>query len=229
MVAKRETTTSSHATKQLAAMTPKGRATRRRLLEAAQHLLRERGSVEIADVASMAEVAQSVIYRYFGNKAGLIEAVVNDFYDVYDESVFLAPLAPGASWPERELLRIEQEIAFLYDHPLGPVVVAGLLHEAAATRIDAERQRRHAEMAARNIRHAQKNGELPRSINPDLVGAAIIGALRSVMAAALSSDDPPSAAEVTATVACLSQALITPPAIPVRAGAGTGPDVAGRG
>lgn len=198
-------TTSSNATNRL---TPKGQATRRRLLEAAQHLLRERGSAEIADVAGMAGVSQSVIYRYFGNKAGLIAAVVNDFYDLYDESVFLAPLAPGASWPERELLRIEQEITFLYDHPLGPVVVAGLLHEAAATRIDAERQRRHAEMAARNIRRGQRSGELSRSINPDLVGAAVIGALRAVMAAALSSDDPPSVAEVTATVTRLSQALM---------------------
>jgi AcrR family transcriptional regulator len=216
MTAKRETTTPSHATRRLAAATPKGRATRRRLLEATQHLLRERGSIEIADVASIAGVAQSVIYRYFGNKAGLIEAVVNDFYDLYDELVFLAPLAPGASWPERELLRIEQEVTFLYDHPLGPVVVAGLLHEAAATRIDAERQRRHAEMAARNIRHGQKSGELSRSINPDLVGAAIIGALRSVMAAALSSADPPSIAEVAETVARLSQALIAPPSTSAR-------------
>ncbi len=189
-------------------LTAKGRATRARLLSAARDALRERGSVEIAEVAEAAAVAQSVIHRYFGNKAGLVEAVVNDFYDSYDETVFLAALAPEAGWFEREELRIGLEVSFLYDHPLGPRVAAGLLHEAAATRIDAQRQREHAAMAARNIRRGQHRGELPEEVNADLAGAAIIGALRSVLAMALSLDEPPSRDEVAATVTGLARALL---------------------
>lgn len=189
-------------------LTAKGRATRARLLKAAQEQLRVRGSVEIADVAAAAAVSPSVIYRYFGNKFDLIHAVVTDFYDEYDESVFLAELEPGSSWLEREILRIEREIDFLYQHPLGPRVAAGLLHEPAATHVDAERQRKHAEMAARNIRRGQKGGELATTIDADLVGAAIIGALRAVLAAALSLDRPPSPAEVLAPIIQLSKALL---------------------
>jgi len=191
-------------------LTAKGRATRARLLEAAQEQLRVRGSVEIADVATAAAVSPSVIYRYFGNKFDLIHAVVTGFYDEYDESVFLADLEPGSSWLEREVLRIEREIDFLYQHPLGPRVAAGLLHEPAATHVDAERQRKHAGMAARNIRRGQKQGELATTIDADLVGAAIIGALRAVLAAALSLDQPPPPAKVLATITQLSKALLPP-------------------
>lgn len=189
-------------------LTAKGRATRARLLKAAQEQLRVRGSVEIADVAAAAAVSPSVIYRYFGNKFDLIHAVVTDFYDEYDESVFLAELGADRPWLEREVLRIEREIDFLYQHPLGPRVAAGLLHEAAATHVDAERQRKHAEMAARNIRRGQKRGELATTIDADLVGAAIIGALRAVLAAALSLDQPPAPAEVLAPITQLSKALL---------------------
>ncbi|MEV4126217.1 TetR/AcrR family transcriptional regulator [Nocardia sp. NPDC049707] len=195
-------------------ITAKGRATRKRLIAAAQDELRRHGTLEIADVAAAAGVAQSVIHRYFGNKAGLVETVVAEFYDDYDNAVFLAPLAPEATWMVRETLRIELEVAFLYEHPLGRQVAAGLLQEAAATRVDAERQRRHAAMAARNIRHGQHAGELPADINPDLAGAAIIGALRAVLAAALSLDEPPSRSEVVNTVTRLSQALLHPPGHP---------------
>ncbi|WP_326565132.1 TetR/AcrR family transcriptional regulator [Amycolatopsis rhabdoformis] len=195
---------------QAAGLTAKGRATRLRLLEAAQEQLRVRGSVEIADVAAAADVSPSVIYRYFGNKFELIHAVVTDFYDEYDRSVFLAELQPDSPWLERETLRIEREIDFLYHHPLGPRVAAGLLHEPAATHVDAERQRKHAEMAARNIRRGQKSGELAATIDAELVGASIIGALRAVLAAALSHEKPPPPAKVLAPIAQLSKALLPP-------------------
>lgn len=195
-------------------VTPKGRATRGRLIAAAQQELLDNGCLEIADVADAAGVAQSVIHRYFGNKAGLVETVVAEFYDDYDDTVFLAPLAEQSSWREREKLRIELEVDFLYTHPLGRRVAVGLLHDAAATRVDAERQRQHALMAARNIRSGQQSGELPSDVNADLAGAAIIGALRSVIAIALSLDPPAPRHEVVSTVTRLSEALLTSPSAP---------------
>lgn len=190
--------------------TAKGRATRSRLLEAAQAELREHGLVEIADVAKTAGVAQSVIHRYFGNKAGLVEAAVSAFYDDYDRMVFLLDLAPEASWWDRESLRIQQEVAFLYDHPLGNRVASGLLHEAAATRVDAERTRQHAIMAAKNIRRGQAAGELSADVNADLAGAAIIGALRMALAVALSLPEPPMRREVAEIVISMARPLLQP-------------------
>jgi AcrR family transcriptional regulator len=172
-------------------LTRKGEATRRRLLDAAAAELTARGSVEVARVAHRARVAQSVLYRYFAGKDSLISAVVHDFYDQYDTEVFQAPIEPDASWAERETERLRREIAFLYAHPLGRIVAAGLLHEAAATRADAERQRRQAKAAARNIRHGQRTGELDPNIDPGLAGAATIGALRALLADALSRKPPP--------------------------------------
>jgi AcrR family transcriptional regulator len=172
-------------------LTAKGRATRARLLDAARVSLADRGTIEVATVAAQAGVAQSVLYRYFDGKDGLVEAVVNDFYDQYDAEVFHAQLRPDATWRERETLRLRNEIRFLYRHPLGRAIAAGLLHEAAATRADASRLRRQAQAAARNIRRGQRAGELPRAVDPGLAGAATIGALRAMLADALSRTPPP--------------------------------------
>jgi AcrR family transcriptional regulator len=173
------------------ALTRKGKATRERLLAAAASELAASGTVEIARVAERAGVVQSVLYRYFTGKDGLIGAVVHDFYDQYDSEVFNAPIEPEATWTERETERLRREIEFLYAHPLGGVVAAGLMHEGAATRADAARQRQQAEAAARNIRHGQRTGELDSSIDAGLAGAATIGALRAMLADALSRDPPP--------------------------------------
>jgi AcrR family transcriptional regulator len=191
-----------------ARLTPKGEATRRRLLDAAATELAARGSVEVARVARRACVAQSVLYRYFAGKDGLVSAVVHDFYDQYDREVFRAPIKPAASWVERETERLRREIAFLYAHPLGRVVAAGLLHEAAATRADAERQRQHAKAAARNIRHGQRTGELDADIDPGLAGAATIGALRALLADALSRRPPPTQERVFDAARLVGTALL---------------------
>lgn len=188
--------------------TRKGQATRARLLKAAQTELQAHGSLEISNVAAAAGLSQSVLYRYFGNKSGLVEAVVNEFYDEYDREIFLAPLSPDMPWLQRETLRIEKEVDFLYDHPLGQRIASGTIHDAAASMVDSQRARAHTAMAAKNIRRGQQSGELPGSVNPELVGAAIIGALRSVLTFALSAAEPPSRKEVVATIVSLSTALL---------------------
>jgi AcrR family transcriptional regulator len=191
-----------------AVLTAKGAATRARLLAAAGDELAAKGRLEIAAVAGRAGVAQSVLYRYFGSKDGLVAAVVNDFYDAYSRAVFDAPLEPEATWIQREALRLEREVHFLYDHPLGRTVTAGLLHEAAATRADATRQRQQAVAAARNIRHGQRTGELHPSVDAGLAGAAVIGALRAMMADAMARDPPPPAQPVIDAAIRLGRALL---------------------
>lgn len=193
-------------------LTPKGRATRERLLAAAGARLARDGALELAAVAADAGVAPSVVYRYFASKDGLVDAVVHAFYDEYDAAVFAAALDDeDGSWLEREALRLRREVAFLYTHPLGRAVAAGLLHEAAATRADAVRTREHAVAAARNIRHGQRTGQLDPAIDAGLAGAATMGALRALLADALTRDPPPPAAAVADVAVRVGLALLPPP------------------
>ncbi|WP_320671109.1 TetR family transcriptional regulator [Patulibacter defluvii] len=198
------------------ALTPKGRATRERLLAAAAEELRRHGSAEVAAVAARAGVAQSVLYRYFAGKDGLVAAVVDAFYDQYAAEVFDrslegdAALPPDAGWPEREALRLAREVGFLYAHPLGRPIATGLLHDAAATRADAARLREHVTAAARNIRHGQRAGELDPAVDAGLAAAAIIGGLRTMLAEALAREPPPPPAEIVDAALRVGRALLDP-------------------
>ncbi|WP_084216411.1 TetR/AcrR family transcriptional regulator [Pseudonocardia spinosispora] len=189
-------------------LTGKGNATRARLLAAASNELAERGTLELATVADRAGVVQSALYRYFAGKDGLVEAVVHDFYDQYGAEVFDAPIETGGDWLEREAVRLRREVHFLYTHPLGRAVAAGLVHEAAATKADAERLRAQSGAAARNIRHGQRAGELHPDIDAGLVGAALMGALRAMLAEALSRDPSPPEQHVADAVIAMGAALL---------------------
>lgn len=189
-------------------LTPKGQATRQRLLDYARDEMADRGCVEIAAVAERAGVAQSVLYRYFQGKDGLVEAVVHEFWDQYAAEVFDAPPSAGRPWMEQEVERVRREVHFLYTHPLGRPVATGLLHEAAATRACAIRQREQAQAAARNIRHGQRTGQLDPDIDAGLAGAAFIAALHAMLAEALGRDPAPAEQVVVAAAARLGRALL---------------------
>jgi AcrR family transcriptional regulator len=172
------------------ALTAKGQATRQRMLDAAAAHLAAHGTIEVARIAEAAGVAPSVLYRYFDGRDGLVAAVVKDFYDSYEERVFARRDVPGNTWPVREALRLEREIAFFYDHPLGRAVACGLLREPAAAQVDAERTRAQGQAAARNIRAGQRAKELSPAIDAGLAGAAIIGAVRVMLSEALARTPP---------------------------------------
>jgi AcrR family transcriptional regulator len=192
-------------------LTRKGQATRQRLLDIARDELAGHGSIEIAAVAERAGVAPSVLYRYFQGKDGLVEAVVHDFWDQYSAEMFDAPVDGELPWLEREVLRLRREVHFLYTHPLGRSVATGLLHEAAATRAGAIRQREQSHAAARNIRHGQRTGQLDPAIDAGLAGAAIIGALHAMLADALGRDPAPPEHLVVDAATRLGRALLPAP------------------
>ncbi|HEY1971171.1 MAG TPA: TetR/AcrR family transcriptional regulator [Pseudonocardia sp.] len=191
-------------------LTAKGQATRQRLLDIARDELAGHGSIEIAAVAERAGLTPSVLYRYFQGKDGLIEAVVHDFWDQYAAEVFDAPMDADLPWLEREILRLRREVHFLYTHPLGRAVATGLLHEAAASRAGAIRQREQAQAAARNIRYGQRTEQLDQTIDAGLVGSAVIGALHAMLAEALSRDPAPPEHLVVDAAAQLGRALLAP-------------------
>jgi len=80
---------------------------RRRILEAAERLLKERGvaGVSMDDVASEAGVGKGTLYRRFGDKAGLGIAVLDERERELQDAILRGPppLGPGA--PSRKRLK----------------------------------------------------------------------------------------------------------------------------
>ena len=137
-----------------------------------------------------------LIYRNFGSKAGLLAAVVDDFYDRYDAQVFDAPMAGLPGWEARERVRLEQTVDFHLDDPLAAVILGRLAREPEVAAVEAERVRRHVEAAAANVRRGQERGEIPNDVDPGLAGAMILGGLRQALAEVLTRKRRPSRARL---------------------------------
>ncbi|WP_050066334.1 TetR/AcrR family transcriptional regulator [Rhodococcus sp. RD6.2] len=180
-----------------------------RLIEAARaELLDTGGTLEVAKVAARAETSPGLLYRYFGAKDGLVAAVVHAFYDAYDDAVFAVTVSSDLGWIERERLRLSREIDFLRDEPLAPIVVGRRLREPSASQADAERLATQIDMAARNISHAQRGGEVDPAVDARLAAAAFLGAFRELMAEAMSREVPPSRDELLDTIWRLGTSII---------------------
>jgi AcrR family transcriptional regulator len=176
---------------QLEAKTRRGAATRRGLIDAARDELIEReGVLEVDSVARRAGVSVGAIYRHFGSRAGLVGAVVDDFYRRYRSEALEINPAPGATFPERERRRTVLTVAFHYADPLSRVLLLDLHLDAAVAVMEAAHIGAMIELAARVMDVAQRREELPLDRDPRFVGAMIIGGMRRVLAIALASDPP---------------------------------------
>ncbi len=179
--------------------TPRGAATRSRLLEAARsELVERRGVLEVDSVAQRAGVSVGLIYRHFGSKAGLVGAVVQAFYKRFEEEVITSNPAPDADWVEREHIRTARAVAFHYEEELAPIVLSSLHLEPAVAVLEASQLGQHIEMSARNVAFGQRAGLVPREIDSHFAGAMVLGGLRRVLVDALSRDPRPPQDEVTA-------------------------------
>ena len=192
---------------------PRGTATRQRLIDAAGLELKESdGRLELAALARRLDGSQGVLYRYFGSKDGLVAAVVHDFYDDYDAAVFLPAADMAGDWQARERSRIAREVAFLYEHPLAEVVVARRLQEPAAAQADAQRVAAQIEVAARNVARGQREGAVAGDVEAGLAAAAFIGAFRELVGEALRRPTLPPQATVVRMMLTIAEAIVPPPA-----------------
>ncbi|MEE4145429.1 MAG: TetR/AcrR family transcriptional regulator [Halieaceae bacterium] len=166
--------------------TTKGKATRERLLAVAmEQAIASQGHVELARVARQAGVVQGVVHRYFGSKSGLISALVDDYYDRFHKQVLELYLNDAGDWAVHERLRLRMGIQFHYEEPLSAVLHSTFVRDPVVARKEAQRIDGVIDLTARGIIRAQRRGELPRHIDPELAGAAMFGAMQAVLSRAL--------------------------------------------
>ncbi len=184
-------------------------ATWRRLVRAACDELVERdGLLEIDSVAARAQVSVGAIYRHFESRAGLVGAVVDDFYGRYRAEALEAHLLPGASFRERERRRTELTVAFHYADPLARVILSSLHLDGEVAVKEAAQIDAMIELAAALMSEGQQRGELPEDRDPRFAGAMIIGGTRHVLAVALGAQPPISQSTTAARLWVLNAAIM---------------------
>ena len=87
-------------------------------------------------------------------------------------------------------------MGFHYDDPLAHVVLSRLAREPRIASIEADRVDRHVAAATRNLERGQERGEIPRDLDPELVGAMVLGGIREVLRHALAREPRPPRDEV---------------------------------
>jgi AcrR family transcriptional regulator len=155
---------------------------------AREELIERSGGLEIDSVAARADSSVGLIYRHFGSRAGLVGAVVDDFYERFRAEAIEINPAPGAGFSERERRRTELYVAFHYDDPLAEVIVHNLHLDAEVAAMEARHRAEMIGLAQSVMTLGLRRGEIPPDRDPAFVAAMIIGGLREVLGVALSGD-----------------------------------------
>ncbi|WP_076858550.1 TetR/AcrR family transcriptional regulator [Bradyrhizobium mercantei] len=196
--------------------------TRDRLLAAAQdELIEGLGHLEMQAVARRAQASVGLAYHHFGSKAGLIAAVVEDFYEHLDEAAFGGARLSATSWADREKQRIGAYVAFHYEHPFAPLVIGPLSRAPEVLDVETAFTTRQLAAGARMLEAAQRDGIVTGDIDPRLTIALMIGGIRQALIGALTGETRPDPADLTDAIwAFMAAALRLPakaPAVPSKA------------
>jgi AcrR family transcriptional regulator len=171
--------------------TARGRATHAQLIAAARdELIQRDGLLEVDSVAARARLSVGAIYRHFNSRAGLVAAVVEDFYTRYRAEAFEVNPLPGGPFVERERRRNDLMVAFHYGDPLAKVILLNLHLDAAVAVREAAHIDLMMDLAANVMALGQRRGDLPADRDPAFIGAMIIGGMHRALAVALRSDPP---------------------------------------
>lgn len=169
-----------------------------RLIRAAQdELIHGAGLLEMQAVARRAKVSVGLAYHHFGSKAGLIAAVVEAFYDRLEDVAFNPSSLTSSHWAGREKERIAAYISFHYDHPFAPLVVGPLSRAPEVLDVEQVFTRRQLAAGAHNLRAGQRDGVIPRDLDPRLTIALMIGGIRQALIGALTKAQRPDRTELT--------------------------------
>jgi AcrR family transcriptional regulator len=175
-----------------------GLGTRERLLSAAQEeLIEGHGHLEMQAVAKRARVSVGLAYHHFGSKAGLIAAVVEEFYRRLDEVAFSGAKLSDKNWADRERQRIGIYVAFHYNHPFAPLVIGPLSRAPEVLDVEIAFTGRQLAAGARMLLAAQRDRIVPGDIDPHLTIALMIGGIRQALIGALMAERRPDPVRLT--------------------------------
>ncbi|WOI52888.1 TetR/AcrR family transcriptional regulator [Parvularcula sp. LCG005] len=166
------------------------RDARSRILQAAiSAIIEGDGSIEMADVADRASVSMGLAYHYFGSKAGLISAIVTDFYDRYMKIAEMR--FDECDWYEQGRRRVHLLMEYLYGEPLAPIMLSKLSGNGEVLNIDRQRGETLMALVAELIREGQESKHLSADLDTNLAAALMVGAFRQVIAVTLNTEPRP--------------------------------------
>jgi AcrR family transcriptional regulator len=174
------------------ALTPKGQATRARIVEGAAEVIRELGvgTATLDDIRARTGASKSQLFHYFpGGKDALLLAVAR--YEagrvLEDQQPHLGSLDSWDAWyrwRDTVVERYELQGDFC---PLGALYQHVGLSTPGARAIVTELMREWQESLAAGIRAMQRNGKLPLSLDVDQAAAALLAGIQGGVSIMLST------------------------------------------
>ncbi len=176
-------------------MPTKSDATRQRLIDAAAlRMLEANGLVEVSEVAKAASTSVGLVYHHFGSKAGLIAALVEQFYDQMETAIRSEPVENAADWLRVEQQRLSDAIGFFYRSALAPYMLTRLSRDPEVAGIEQLRLQTQIEMGIRNLALGQRLGAVEPRLDPELTVTVLLIGLRHAIARSLERSPRPTEA-----------------------------------
>lgn len=152
---------------------------RQQLLDAARaELLEGNGTVDLHSLKRRSGLSTGALYHHFGSKAGLLVAVYEQFHAGLVAAIADDTLPENAHWAERERARTRHFVAYHFGDPLAELLLTRIVLEPEVAELEAGALARLMAAAGSNIRQGQRDGDIDASIDAELAGSCIIGALR---------------------------------------------------
>jgi TetR/AcrR family transcriptional regulator, transcriptional repressor for nem operon len=164
-------------------LTPKGRATRERIVAAAAQLMQVQGVTRTSteEVREAAGVSSSQLYHYFGDKGSLVRAVIahqtERILGVQREYLgHLDSMSALRKWRDL-LVGLEQGLRCEGGCPLG-TLTAQLAETSPAARVDlCNAFEQWEDGIRRGLRAMHERGEFAKTVDPDRLALALLAAV----------------------------------------------------
>ena len=159
--------------------------TRQRLLETALELLAEKGSTDTTfeAISEASGISRGSIRFHFGSKSGLLFAVVDRAFEVWENEV-LAPLLDDEG-PKTFADAIEANRQFAVDNVVSGRLYFVLMSEALGPNPELlprfqELQQRFRSFIRTWVEAAKRNGSVASEVDADAAAAVILGSLHGL-------------------------------------------------
>ncbi|OPG09264.1 TetR/AcrR family transcriptional regulator [Microbispora sp. GKU 823] len=175
-------------------LTPKGRATRARIVEGAAEVLREKGVADVTldDIRSRTGTSKSQLFHYFpeGKDALLLAVAEYEADQALNEQLpQLRRLDTWDAWYRWRDTLVERYESQGDQCPLYSLFLQVGRTTPGARAIVAEFMRRWQQSLAGGVRALQRNGLLPMSVDADESAAALLTAIQGGVAIMLSTGE----------------------------------------